>query len=242
MENKRYMVRYETYDAERIDSLCQSDEVRGIIIGDLFCQKRMFENSVVDLILFIKRILLTEKELVYQVPLYVTSRNLNEVVSILKLISGHTQNTYAIVQDFGTAEVISRDFPKIRLIWGQMGRVREHRFSDDFLNFLQLKGFYGMETSNIELAKRLTEFNIVPFFGNAQITYETIGRNCYLQYQTGICDSKACLHGKYELEKADGSFSMTIDGYMMGKRIVYINKETILEHCNKQDVIPVRYL
>lgn len=242
MEKNGYMVRCETYDEERIQGLCQSDEVRGIIVGDLFCQKRMFENGIVDLILLIKKIMLTDKELAYQAPLYVTSRNLDEVVSILRLISGHSRNTYAIVQDFGTAEVIRRDFPRIKLIWGQMGRVREHRFSDDFLNFLKLKNFYGMETCQPEFAKRLTRFQLVPFWGNARLTYETIGRNCYLTYQTGSCDSKACLGGNYALRMEDGSFSMTIDGYMLGKKLVYLKEETFSELCNHQEVIPVRYL
>lgn len=242
MKKKKYMVCCETYNEKRVDSLCQSEEVKGIILGDLFCQKRMFENGIVDLILFMKMVMFTEKELLYQLPLYVTGRNLSEVISILKLISRHSQNIYAIVQDFGMAEVIGRDFPGIKLVWGEMGRTRENRFSDSFLNFLKIKGFYGMETSCIEFARRLAAFNIIPFYKNAKLTYQTVGRNCYFQYQTGNCDSEACRQGKYELETEDSSFSMTIDGYMLGKKNTYLNEETYLEFCNSHNVISVRCL
>lgn len=242
MEKNGYMARYETYDADRIDCLCQSDEVRGVVLGDLFCQKRMFGNGTVDLILFLEKLMLAGKEAIYQAPLYVTSRNLDEVVSILKLLSGYKGKAYVIVQDFGTAQAASRDFPGIKLIWGQMGRVREHRFSDDFLDFLKLKGFYGMETSSPELAARLAKRQMAVLWGNARLTYETLGRNCYLRYQTGVCDPAACLGGTYGLEMENGSFSMTIDGYMLGKKIAYLDEETYFEVCGHENVIPVRYL
>lgn len=241
MREHRYMARFETYFEKRVDKLCYADEVRGIVLGDLFCQKRMFVNGFVDLILFIKKIMTTDKELVYQTPLYVTGRNIDEVTSVLKLLSTHNKPVYVIVQDFGVTEAIRRDFPMLKLIWGQMGRSRELRFSSDFLLFLKLKDFYGMETSNLELANRFAEFDLVPFFGNASLEYKTIGRNCYLQYQTGKCDRNACIDGVFELEADDSTLSMSIDGFMMGKKLNYIDKALFLRMTEWQNLVPICY-
>lgn len=241
MSEYKYMVRFETYSEKRIDKLCHTDKVRGIVLGDLFCQKRMFANGFVDLILFIKLVMSSDKELVYQTPLYVTGRNIDDMISVLKMLSEHNKPVYIIVQDFGMVEIIRRDFPTLKLIWGQMGRSREHRFSSDFLKFLNLKDFHGMETSNPELANHFAEFGLIPFFGNASLGYQTVGRNCYLQYQTGKCDRNACIDGVFELEADDSTCSMSIDGFMMGKNLNYIDKKLFLKMTEWQNLVPICY-
>ncbi len=241
MSEYKYMARFETYFEKRIDKLCHMDEVRGIVLGDLFCQKRMFTNGFVDFILFIKKIMSSDKELVYQTPLYVTARNIDGVISVLKLLSDYKEPVYIIVQDFGMAEIIKRDFPMLKLVWGQMGRTRELRFSSDFLMFLKLKDFYGMETSDPKLANRFSEFDLIPFFGNASLEYQTVGRNCYLQYQTGKCDRNACIDGVYELEAEDNTCLMSIDGFMMGKNLNYIDKELFLKMTEWRNLVPICY-
>ena len=102
---REYFAGRETYDLGRIEELIEKSEVKGIILGDLFCQKRMFQNGIADLILLMDRVLASKKEAVYQAPLYVTGRNLEEVTAILRLMDGYKKESCVIVQDFGTARM-----------------------------------------------------------------------------------------------------------------------------------------
>ena len=228
---KQIFVSYESYDAERVERLCADSDVQGVVLGDLFCQKRMFPRAGADLVLLMNRVLSSEKTAVYQAPLYVTSRNWDEVVAILDLMDSFAKPSYVIVQDFGTAEWITKTYKNLRLVWGQLGRVRELRFSEDFLGFLQEKGFFGMETSDPDLARRLRRHALVPFAGSAVLQYQTLGRICYVKYQLGACDRTACTTGCYAMRAEDEPFEMTVDGYMLGKKYKAISDETVEKLC-----------
>lgn len=228
---------YESYDWDKINNLINDEKVAGIILGDLFCHRRMFENGVADLILMIKRVLESDKVLVYQAPLFVTSRNISEVRSVLGLISGAVKNSFVIVQDFGTAEMVAKDFGKLKLIWGQLGRVRELRYSSQFLELIKSKGFYGFETGNDGMIEKLREFDLIPFITASFFTYKTLGRECYLEYQTGKCDPTLCKSGYYKLKAQQMDYEMTIDGYMMGKLYCYLPDEKIRAIEKKSDIV-----
>ena len=212
----RYAIGCETYDSQKIRNLCDREDVGGIILGDLLCQKRMFKSGVADLILMADRVLQSPKTMFYQAPLYVTSRNMDEVASILNLMKGYQKESFVIVQDFGTARLAQTD-GNVRPIWGITGRSRERRFSDDFVKFLKDSGFAGMETGSLSFAKTLLQANLTPFFNRAVPTYDTLGRICYTEYQLGHCSPDLCRSGRYELGAANCGYKMTIDGYMMGK-------------------------
>ena len=143
------------------------------------------------------------------------------------------RDSCVIVQDFGTARMAAGSYKNIRLIWGQMGRVRERRYSDEFLQFLKERGFTGMETGDQELAGRLYSFGLVPFFDNALLQYQTLGRICYLEYETGRCEPELCRQGCYSLRAGGEEYEMTIDGYMLGKKYRMI-PENILETVHKK--------
>ncbi len=220
-------VSYEYYDWDRLNSLINDVEVKGIILGDFFCYERMFENGVADLILMIKRVLESNKVLVYQAPLFVTSRNMNEVRSVLGMMSRAAKESFVIVQDFGTSEMVKKDFGNLKLVWGELGRVREFRYSDKFFEFIKDRGFYGFETGDDGMIERLREYNIVPFVTASFFTYKTLGRECYLKYQTGKCAPMLCKSGCFKLKAKQVDYEMTIDGYMMGKTYCYLPDEKI---------------
>lgn len=235
MKMKKHFVGRESYDPEQVGQLCGRDEVKGIVLGDLFCQKRMFRNGIADLVLLTDQVLSSGKTVIYQAPLYVTSRNADEVASVLNLMDGYGKESYVIVQDFGTAEMAACDCSNIRLIWGQLGRVRERRYSDDFLLFLKEKGFTGMETGDPDFAERLRSFGLVPFFNTAVLQYQTLGRICYVEYQTGRCDPGLCHTGCLSLRAEHEEFEMTVDGYMLGKKYRPVPEQTLREICAGQN-------
>lgn len=234
-----YFVCRETYTLQDIENLIGQSEVRGIVLGDILCPRRMFDGAIAQQILLTDKVLKSDKILIYQVPLYVTSRNMDSVKSVFDMIEGYNKVSYAIVQDFGTARLINREYTRIKPVWGIMGRVRERRYSDEFLTFLKQNGFYGMETRDPALIKRLIEFGLVPFYGNCEIQYQTLGRNCYVKYELGICDTSVCRSGCYSLKAEDESIEMSIDGYILGKKIRRIPAGEFEKTCQSFNVAKI---
>ena len=233
---KNYFVCSERYDHEKLDAFLNKEEIKGVVIGDLFCHYRMFERGIVDMILFMNQIWSSDKAVIYQAPLYVTGRNIEEVKSVLSYMNSFDRASYVIVQDFGTAEMIARDYAGLRLIWGQLGRVREHRYSDDFLKFLVEKKFAGMEAGDRDFAGRLLRMGLIPFFNSALLQYHTLGRVCYLKYQVGKCDRVSCMDGRFRLRAVKEDYEMTIDGYMLGKRYLAADAKEIEAVLRMSDV------
>lgn len=235
----KYIIRSDTFDAQKIENAIKNAEVGGVILGDLLCGKRMFGGGIAQQILLTDAVLKSDKILVYQAPLYVTGRNTEQVKSVLALIDGYDKTSYAIVQDFGTARLISREYGHIKPVWGIMGRVRERRFSDEFLNFLKQNGFVGMETCDAALIGRLPAFGLTPYYGDCELQYQTVGRNCYLKYQTGECDPSVCRSGSYSLKAEDGSIEMTVDGYILGKKYRKIPADEYEAVCRNFNVVRI---
>lgn len=235
----KYLVRCDTYGLNKIEDILNDEKVLGVVLGDILCAKRMFDGGIPQQILLMDRVLQSGKTLVYQVPLYVTGRNFDLVKSILDLINGYNKISYAIVQDFGTASLIARNHPNIKLIWGIMGRVRERRFSDDFLSFLKQQGFTGMETCDPALMKRLAGFGLTPYYGNCELQYQTLGRRCYLEYQAGFCAPSVCRSGCYSLKAEDNSIEMTVNGYILGEKKKQIPADEFEEVANKYSAVRI---
>ena len=53
----KYFVAYESYDAKILESLCGDGDVKGIILGDALCNKRMFRGGISELVLMMNRVL-----------------------------------------------------------------------------------------------------------------------------------------------------------------------------------------
>ena len=232
-------VSYDCYDWDLINELCDDERNRGIVLGDFFCNKRMFQNGVADLILMIKKVLESDKQLIFQAPLYVTSRNMSDVEAILGLIADSNKDSFVIVQDFGTSEMVSKDYNNLNLIWGQLGRVREKYHSDFFFDFLKEKGFYGFETGDTGIINNIQSYSLIPFLTTSIILYKTLGRNCYLKYQTGMCDPISCKNKCYKMISKYRDLEMSIDGYIMGKQYRTIPLETVAFIDNNDDAIQI---
>lgn len=61
---------YDDVSKEKINNI----RVSGFIVGDPFCQYKMFENGNYDLIRFIDNAIDAKKDIIYQIPAYVTDR------------------------------------------------------------------------------------------------------------------------------------------------------------------------
>src|SRR5215204_6379483 len=73
----------------------------GVILGDLFCQKRMFENEWFDLLDFAQRARSLGLEVVFQSPAYNTTRTVEQTVSLVRKLAGESLLDAALVHDVG---------------------------------------------------------------------------------------------------------------------------------------------
>ena len=92
-----------------------------------------------------------------------------------------------------------------------------------------------METGDPDFAERLRSFGLVPFFNTAVLQYQTLGRICYVEYQTGRCDPGLCHTGCLSLRAEQEEFEMTVDGYMLGKKYRPVPEQTVREICAGQN-------
>lgn len=238
---REYYVGFDTYDQKKISKLCADAEVRGVVLGDLFCTKRMFSGGIAEEIACISHVMKSGKTVIYQTPLYVTNRNMDEVMSVASMILEESQSHMIITEDIGVAVAVREKYPQARLIWGRMGRNREYRYNDDFLEMLKDSGFGGFETADSTLAGRVQEAGMKPFLLYGNLYYATMGRECYMKYQTGSCDRAACLSGNHCMKDKESNFKMSIDGYLLGERFSYGDQNAIWELAEKMDAQVIVY-
>lgn len=212
------------YTTEDINSLIQMEMIDGIVLGDLFCQRKMFEYGESQLYDYINIVGRSPKKLVYQTPIYITSRNRMQVIDTIKYIDSNFADSIILTQDIGMLKFIKDSCCNVKVAWSRMGRTREYSFNRLFYEALHELGVDLFETESLSMANDLTDSNIKPLFVYGNTQYRTIGRRCYCKYELNISKEECacyCRESEYEMETVDGSYSMLIDGYMLGYKLKY---------------------
>lgn len=231
------------YTTEDINSLIQMDMIDGIVLGDLFCQRKMFEYGESQLYDYINIVGRSPKKLVYQPPIYITSRNRMQVIDTIKYINSNFADSVILTQDIGILKFIKDNCCNVEVAWSRMGRTREYSFNRLFYEALRELGVSLFETESLPMAKDLADSNIQPLFVYGTTQYRTIGRRCYCQYELNApkeeC-ARLCRESEYEMETVDGSYSMSIDGYMLGYKLKY-NPDILNTYKKNHDLRMVLY-
>lgn len=224
---KQYYLGLDCYDNAYFTELVSKKDIKGLVVGDLFCNNRMFEHGIIDLLLLIDTIASHKKTIIFQCPIYVTSRNIDQISFMLKYIERKNTKTYVIVHDLGMVNLIHREFKNFEIIWGRMARFRDYVLNHDFLMLLKDIGISGFELQNLKYRYLVQNSGLMPFIVYGEMKYVTIGRQCYNKYQGLECCREDCLNGRYSMNDLESDFKMTINGYIMGERFIY-NEENKL--------------
>lgn len=232
------------YTKSDIEFLIQSDLIEGIVLGDLFCQRKMFQYGESQLHEFINVVGRSSKRLVYQTPIYITSRNRMQVLDNIKYINANFPESIILTQDIGALGFIKENCDSVKVAWSRMGRTREYKFNKMFFEALGEIGVNFFETESLNIIDELANSGIQPFLVYGNTHYKTIGRRCYCQYELNINDencSHFCRNSEYEMETVDGSYKMSIDGYMLGLELKY-NSEILKKYEKNYDINVVLYV
>lgn len=196
--------------------------LKGFVIGDYFCNKRMFKNGdfgLIDSISFAKE---HHKEVIYQTPMYLTDRVFNKETEKIAYLYDILKVDMMLVQDIGLLLWIKKHYPKIKLIWSRLGKSRNSIMNHGFIEFLQSIGINAIEVEDPEKARAISFYNMEIFDVYGGIKYNTVSRDCYNMYLLnrfdGTCD-RECNQNNMELRY--NRFCISVDGHMLGYKLRY---------------------
>lgn len=214
----------EIYNREVIQKICENPKTDGVVIGDLYCQKRMFENGIYDMFEYIDVLKQYGKKVIFQTPRYITDRNMEQELEKLRFLVEKKHIDGVIVQDIGVAAEIADLFPDLEMIWGRMGYNRNPVVNKSFFEFLKRYHVLSVETADKKRQKVFQEMGLKVYNIVGELRYHTVNRECYYMYQNDIFDQtcdRGCLKREQELVQTNGAIRMSVDGYMLGRRYDY---------------------
>lgn len=193
----------------------------GYVIGDLFCSKKMFAYGEAGLYRFADVLQAVNKEMMYQSKMYLTDRVFSDEMCKIRFLHEKCGVNKVLVQDIGLALSIREAFPSAEVIWSRMGRNRNSIMNHSMLDFLLSMGVRAIETDDTLKASLVANYmNVYAVYG--AVRYHTLSRDCYCRYLLnhfdGSCE-RECLKKKMTLSHE--GFSMTVNGHMLGERLVY---------------------
>lgn len=214
----------EIYDRETIQKICENPKIAGAVIGDLYCQKRMFERGIYEMFEYIDSLKAHGKKVIFQTPRYITDRNMEQEIEKVKYLAETKGIDAVIVQDIGAASEIMENCPGLEMIWGKMGYNRNPVANRSFFEFLKRYQVCAVETADPKRKAVFQAMGLKVYFMAGDLKYQTVNRECYFMYQNDIFDNKCdrgCLKRKQELVQTNGRIRMSVDGYLMGRKYDY---------------------
>lgn len=227
------------YEKEDIAKISELPGIDGIVLGDLYCNKRMFAFSDYELIDYARKVCELGLQCIYQTPRYLTVRNFDSIMQLVLYLYKESLISKVIVQDIGAASFISRMCPELSIVWGYMGVSRNG--AENLLNYSFLKrlGLAGIETDKISYIPYLQKLGFEVMVMQEHISYKTVNRECYYMHENDIYDGnckRMCLCNTSSLTNQQCGFDFSIDGYTLGKKYNPLEAQEILS-CEFTDII-----
>ncbi len=225
------IIALESYSAEVMAEVCADDAVTGVVLGDLFCNHRMFPYGGEEMTDYMRQLKDNGKNVYYQTPLYLTDAIFGEVVRKLDFWDSQSLLDGVLLQDVGLLKVLGDrgDFSPT-LIWSYMGVPRSGALNLLYYRFLQSLAPVIVATDRPDHSRMMREHGIRTILIYGKISYSTINRLCYYTYESGISKAECarqCLRGDLHMVNETFGFDMSVDGYLLGKKYIYGRPEEI---------------
>lgn len=207
----------EVYDEAEIISCAKNLRISGLIMGDLYCSRRMFRYGKAQMIDSIRLAHSRGLYVIYQTPRYLTERIYRETLDTILYLCRDKIIDSVLLQDFGLLERLHKEIPELKLYWSNTAVPRNE--ADNLLHYRLLKdmGVFGVEVNRANRIKPLQSIGFCILAMYNYITYDTVNRECYYLHEKNIYDNdceRKCL-GKNLLLKGKTS-EMFVDGYRLG--------------------------
>ncbi len=224
---KKY-IGLENYD-ELQPSCFEEIKADGFILGDPFCQRRMFRYGDGDMLELVRTLSKIGKEIIYQTPMYVTDRTLPQTEKLIEFLHDKYGVKKLLVQDIGLTDWIVNRFSDAEIIWGHWGRNRNSLMNHDFVEFLIKLGITAIETDIPERINLIPKAGLPVYAVYGNIMYNTLSRECYNAYMLNKFDGCRERECRGEMTLCSGNFKMTVDGHILGKKYQYPDNTAFFE-------------
>lgn len=229
----------QTYSQAEIDSILKMD-IDGVVIGDILCNKKMFEFGGIEIPDILKRLKDGGKKVIYQTPMYATDRIFDNLISNIKYYYSLDAICAVIVQDVGVANKLHAECIGLELIWGRMGYARNPITNMSTLEFYKRVGISAVECKDMETFHVAEARGFKPYLLIGAPVYNTINRECYYKYEYNIFDGdchRGCLDRHKMIIPAKEHIETTIDGYVLGFENNYISESIENAHACENVII-----
>lgn len=194
-----------------------SPNIKGIIIGDPFCQRRMFTNGQFDLPSFAIQAKWNQLSVALQTPVYMTSRVFDEILQLVNYLHSHEALDLLMVQDIGLLKTIKNQYPDIAICWSLWGDSRSHIITSEFLDFIIPLGVKYIETDRASRIEFIRNQGLGIGYCVNSPKVATFGRVCYTEHLLEQdCHNKAlCRQQPLELFSELNNISYKVSGHYL---------------------------
>ena len=207
------------WSSSMLKKLAEKLPISGIILGDLFCQKRMFEYADFSLSEIARQARELNLQIIFQTPLYLTSKNFEQTFHLISYLSEANLVDGVFLHDIGLLQRL-KNMGRLNLWWDRYSYNRDIVVSEELVSFLTENGISSIEVT------RISDVDTVIANGNSSLIniYSpkviSFGRICYTEYFLGSpCKSPHILCDRDSLPvivSTDGVFAQYAgDGFTL---------------------------
>lgn len=233
-------VAIEQYDKNVIRQCALNNLIEGVVLGDGYCQKRMFEYGEAELLECIQYAHDLNLKVLFQTPVYMTERIFEQTLDKIAFLYERKICEGIIVQDVGFAFSVHERMPDLSIIWGQLSAVRNGAENMLHYEFLKKIGISTIEAVKPELVEPLEEIGFKVVCSNEEIQYSTVNRECYYIHELGVWNKhceRGCIRKKVRMVNEYRNLDMTVDGFMLGKNYKKTEGNSSNQKSDDRDII-----
>jgi hypothetical protein len=193
------------------------DHARGIILGDLFCQKRMFENDLFDLLDIARSAKDLGFEVVFQTPVYNTTRTMDPTLALIRKLAGDGRLDAILVHDIGVVQAI-QEVKGVELWWDRFSFNRDFVPNAPLMEFLRGQGISRVEVIHPAHVPAVADHGLGVLLYGYGPEIASFGRICYTEYFLNEpCERKIlCRHSQPVIASVDKvPLQYVADGYTL---------------------------
>ena len=208
----------------------------GVVLGDLFCNKRMFPYGGTELVETMCSFKEKGIDVIYQTPMYATDRMFSSIAQAVEYYYQRKMINTVIVQDIGMASYLSKTCKDLVIIWGRMGYARTPNVNLNTIDFYIKNGVNGFECKNLEQVNYIEKIGALAYMMVGYPKYLTVNRECYYKFEHNIFSNDCkcgCLNKEKIMIPSSKEINSTLDGYVLGWENIYTTEA--IEHARKCD-------
>ena len=202
-------------------SISEIADVKGVVIGDVFCQKRMFAHGQWSVPAYCEKLKECNLNVILQTPMYMTSRYLPQWLGLISYLEDGDLVDAVLVQDIGLLATLAQKTPGVTLCWGQMGRNRGSQINAPFLRLIMQLGATAIQLDNPARGEAVASFGLDVWQVYGALAYQSIWRECYscdqLERSPQQCD-RLC---KRPLTLVSDELVLSVNGHILGEQLIY---------------------